>query len=75
MGWGRPDNTITLHAKLVIACPLLIIGSGCTELEHEFRAEANAQLPLIAEEEKEIRDALRKQVEEAAKTFMENHHE
>jgi hypothetical protein len=73
MAWGTPPTTVTLRASITIACPVFI-GQGCCETEHEFRAEANAQLPLLAEEEKEIRDALRKSLEESVKIFLETHH-
>lgn len=74
MGWGKekPETTVTLFAKVIISCPLTA-GNGCFETEHEFYASANAQLPLLADEEKEIRDQLRHTAEEAAKAFMEKH--
>ena len=65
------NKTITLQARIVVSCPLS--SDNCMEPDHEFIAEATAQLPLTFEREQEIRTKLQEQVDAAIAKFWEKH--
>jgi hypothetical protein len=70
MAWFNPSTT-TVKITIIIACPL---GPGaCDSFDHTFSAEANAQLPLLLQEEQEIRQKLSEQLDAAIAKFMEAH--